>query len=101
LELHTANKEDGPALAVLDDDARMLGYYSVHDLQVLKVRQASSIRVWARTDVNWSKVIDTNPSISFTGQLHDTTGVDKFELTSEEYAQRQGTCKTPTSRAEV
>jgi hypothetical protein len=79
----------------------MLGYYSVHDLQVLKVRHACLVSAWGRTDVNWSKVIDTNPSISFTGQLHDTTGVDKFELTSEEYAQRQGTCKTPTSYAKV
>jgi hypothetical protein len=36
------------------------------------------------------KVMDTNPSTSFTGQLTDVSQVDKFELTPEEYAKRQG-----------
>jgi tubulin-folding cofactor B len=36
------------------------------------------------------QVADTNPSTSFTGQLTDVSQVDKFELTPEEYAQRQG-----------
>jgi len=37
------------------------------------------------------KIADTNPSISFTGQLTDVSQVDKFDLTPEEYAQRQDT----------
>lgn len=34
--------------------------------------------------------MDTNPSTSFTGQLTDVSQVEKFELTENEYAQRQG-----------
>jgi len=56
----------------LDDDSRPLGFYSVHDKQVLKI-------------------IDTDPNASLTGQLHDTSNVEKFELTSEEYEKRQDT----------
>ncbi|KAI0692487.1 CAP Gly-rich domain-containing protein [Cytidiella melzeri] len=59
-------------VASLSDDSRPLGFYSVRDYQVLKV-------------------FDTNPSVSFTGQLTDTSQVDKFELTDEAYAQRQDT----------
>jgi tubulin-folding cofactor B len=35
-------------------------------------------------------VIDTNPSVSLTGQLTDVTQVEKFELSNAEYEQRQG-----------
>jgi tubulin-specific chaperone B len=37
------------------------------------------------------QVGDTNPSTSFTGQLTDVSQVDKFELTDQDYAQRNGT----------
>lgn len=36
------------------------------------------------------QVVDTNPSITFTGQLTDLSGVEKFELPDEQYALRQG-----------
>ncbi|KAH9074738.1 CAP Gly-rich domain-containing protein [Lactarius deliciosus] len=55
---------------VLDDDQRPLGFYSPADFQVLKV-------------------VDTNPSATFTGQLTDLSGVEKFELSDEQYAVRQ------------
>ena len=35
-------------------------------------------------------MIDTNPSVSLTGQLTDVTQVEKFELSNAEYEQRQG-----------
>ncbi|EKM50563.1 uncharacterized protein PHACADRAFT_263912 [Phanerochaete carnosa HHB-10118-sp] len=66
------NEQDPNPVQVLDDDSRPLGYYSIRDWQVLKV-------------------IDTNPSTSFTGQLTDTSQVEKFELSEEAYAQRQDT----------
>ncbi|KAI0664502.1 CAP Gly-rich domain-containing protein [Cubamyces menziesii] len=59
-------------LCVLADDSRPLGFYGVHDWQVLKVA-------------------DLNPATSFTGQLSDTSQVEKFELSETEYAQRQDT----------
>ena len=34
--------------------------------------------------------MDTNPSATFTGQLTDLTGVEKFEISDEQYALRQG-----------
>ena len=37
-----------------------------------------------------TQVTDLNPATSFTGQLTDTSQVDKFELSEVEYAQRQG-----------
>ncbi|KAI0272584.1 CAP Gly-rich domain-containing protein [Gloeopeniophorella convolvens] len=52
------------------DDERPLGFYGPSSLQVLKV-------------------VDTNPSLTFTGQLTDLSGVDKFELSDEQYALRQ------------
>ncbi|KAF7972822.1 hypothetical protein HWV62_16912, partial [Athelia sp. TMB] len=61
---------DGEPVAVLADDTKPLGFYGIRDFQTLKI-------------------VDTNPSTSFTGQLTDMTQVDKFELTPEEYAQRQ------------
>ncbi|KAG6334168.1 hypothetical protein ID866_4915 [Astraeus odoratus] len=63
---------DGQTAAQLTDDAKQLGYYGLADLQTLKV-------------------IDTNPSTSFTGQLSDVSQVEKFELSDEAYAQRTGT----------
>lgn len=66
------SEHDNDPVQVLDDDARPLGYYSIRDWQVLKV-------------------VDTNPSTSFTGQLTDTSQVEKFELSPEEYAKRQDT----------
>ncbi|KAI0642055.1 CAP Gly-rich domain-containing protein [Trametes meyenii] len=59
-------------VAVLSEDNRPLGFYGVHDWQILKVT-------------------DLNPATSFTGQLSDTSQVDKFELSQAEYAQRQDT----------
>jgi len=43
-------------------------------------------------------VTDTNPAVSFTGQLTDVSQVDKFELTEEEYAKRQGKWYIKTRR---
>jgi len=63
---------DTEAIASLGDDSKALGFYGVRDFQFLKIG-------------------DTNPSTSFTGQLTDVSQVDKFELTPEEYAQRQDT----------
>ena len=36
------------------------------------------------------QIADTNPSITFTGQLSDVSQVEKFELSEEAYAQRNG-----------
>lgn len=58
-------------LGVLEEDGRPLGFYGVRDWQVLKVD-------------------DTNPSTTYTGQLTDVSQVDKFEMTDEAYAQRNG-----------
>ncbi|KAI0714141.1 CAP Gly-rich domain-containing protein [Cerioporus squamosus] len=65
--------DDAPEPVVtLSDDNRPLGFYGLRDWQVLKVT-------------------DLNPAASFTGQLTDTSQVDKFELSETEYAQRQDT----------
>ncbi|KAG6877540.1 hypothetical protein C0993_006233 [Termitomyces sp. T159_Od127] len=66
------SESDSEALATLSDDNKQLGFYGVRDYQVLRVG-------------------DTNPSVSFTGQMTDVSQVDKFELTPEEYARRQDT----------
>ncbi|KAG6886787.1 hypothetical protein C0992_002372 [Termitomyces sp. T32_za158] len=66
------SESDSEALATLSDNYKQLGYYGVRDYQVLRV-------------------VDTNPSSSFTGQMTDVSQVDKFELTPEEYARRQDT----------
>ncbi|KAI0367601.1 hypothetical protein BV20DRAFT_970382 [Pilatotrama ljubarskyi] len=72
-EISVLASEDAPEpLGVLSDDSKPLGFYGVHDWQVLKVH-------------------DLNPATSFTGQLSDTSQVDKFELSETEYAQRQDT----------
>ncbi|KAH9940757.1 CAP Gly-rich domain-containing protein [Epithele typhae] len=67
-----ANEDVPEPIIVLSDDNRPLGFYGVRDWQLLKVD-------------------DLNPSVSFTGQLTDTSQVDKFELSPEEYEQRQDT----------
>ncbi|KAI1790254.1 CAP Gly-rich domain-containing protein [Ganoderma leucocontextum] len=65
--------DDAPEpLVELSDDSRPLGFYGVRDWQIVKVT-------------------DLNPATSFTGQLTDTSQVDKFELSETEYAQRQDT----------
>ncbi|KAF8075194.1 tubulin-folding cofactor B [Lyophyllum atratum] len=67
------NSESDPeAVATLSDDSKQIGFYGLRDYQVLKVE-------------------DTNPSISFTGQMTDVSQVEKFELTTDEYAKRQDT----------
>ncbi|KAF8159334.1 tubulin-folding cofactor B [Crassisporium funariophilum] len=67
------NSESDPRLiAELADDSKPLGFYGIRDWQVLKV-------------------IDTNPAATLTGQLTDVTQVEKFELTTDEYAKRQDT----------
>ncbi|KAH8104089.1 CAP Gly-rich domain-containing protein [Cristinia sonorae] len=71
ITVHNSDSDNDP-LAVLDDDAKPLGFYGVRDWQTLKVT-------------------DLNPSVSFTGQLTDVSQVDKFELSSDAYAQRQDT----------
>lgn len=58
-------------VATLDDDSKLLGFYGLHDWQIIKVD-------------------DRNPSSTFTGQLTDFSNVEKFELTEEEYAKRTG-----------
>ncbi|KAG6840507.1 hypothetical protein C0991_006304 [Blastosporella zonata] len=65
-------ESDQTVIATLSDDSKQLGFYGVRDYQVLRV-------------------VDTNPSVSFTGQMTDVSQVEKFELTPEEYAQRQDT----------
>jgi len=65
-------EQDSEHINSLDDNDKPLGFYGVRDWQVIKV-------------------VDTNPSVSFTGQLTDVSQVDKFELTEEEYAERQDT----------
>ncbi|TBU33993.1 CAP Gly-rich domain-containing protein [Dichomitus squalens] len=67
-----ASEDATEPLAVLSDDNRPLGFYGVQDWQTLKVT-------------------DLDPTTSFTGQLTDTSQVDKFELSETEYAQRQDT----------
>jgi len=71
LSLHVAEEDDQPT-ANLEDDSKPLGYYSPREWQFLKVT-------------------DTNPSITFTGQLSDVSQVEKFELSQEAYAQRNDT----------
>ncbi|KAF5379406.1 hypothetical protein D9615_006493 [Tricholomella constricta] len=67
------NSENDPdVVAVLSDDTKPIGFYGLRDYQVLRVE-------------------DTNPSVSFTGQMTDVSQVEKFELTPEEYAKRQDT----------
>lgn len=73
--------------SVLSDDTKVLGYYSPRDYQLMKVRWLPCNH---QTLNALDKVVDLNPSISLTGQLSDVSQVEKFELSSEAYAQRQG-----------
>ena len=86
IQLFNSEKDEEP-IASLADDKRSLGFYGVRDWQVLKVRYRT---ISSETCLSKTQVIDTNPATSFTGQLRDTSQVDKFELSEEAYAQRQG-----------
>lgn len=81
------NEDDTQPIAVLDDDSRPLGYYSVGSGQFLKVNHSLSI---GRNVLIDGKVEDTNPSATLTGQFTDLSQVEKFELTKEEYEKRNG-----------
>jgi len=68
-----ASEEDRKALAVLEDDSRPLGYYSVQDRQALIVE-------------------DTDPAAaSKAGQYTDISQVDKWEMSNQEYETRRDT----------
>jgi len=43
----------------------------------------------------YNQIADTNPSVTFTGQLSDVSQVEKFELSAEAYAQRSGNPMPP------
>ncbi|KAG5653996.1 hypothetical protein H0H81_008578 [Sphagnurus paluster] len=73
ITLHNS-ESDPEVLSTLADDERPIGFYSLRDYQVLRVA-------------------DTNPSVSFTGQMTDVSQVEKFELSPEEYARRQDTVR--------
>ncbi|TFY82551.1 hypothetical protein EWM64_g1462 [Hericium alpestre] len=60
---------DAQPVGVLNKDQQPLGFFDLRDWQVLKVE-------------------DTNPSVTFTGQLTDVSAVEKFELSDELYAKR-------------
>jgi hypothetical protein len=49
------------------------------------------------------QIADTDPSVTFTGQLSDVSQVEKFELSEEAYTQRNGNSTlaylTPFSQA--
>jgi len=69
----TEEDESAEVLAILDDDQKPLGYYSLRDWQVLKVK-------------------DTNPATAaLAGQYTDVSRVEKFEISEEEYAARRDT----------
>ena len=87
-------------LASLTDDSKKLGFYGLADWQVLKVRKFPLYTFLVKLIPKF-KVIDTNPSASLTGQLTDVTQVDKFELTTEEYAQRRDTVLAYKQRNKV
>jgi tubulin-specific chaperone B len=94
----TEENESAEVLAVLDDDRKTLGYYGIRDWQVLKVSHLALIRrpssaSFEMIDDNilLEKVKDTNPATaSLAGQYTDVSRVEKFEITEEEYAARQG-----------
>ncbi|GAB4819103.1 hypothetical protein N2152v2_006149 [Parachlorella kessleri] len=65
--------EQGKLLAVLSDDSKMLGFYSPYDGAILHV-------------------IDTDPtSLSANGWLEDTTKVEKYVMSEDEYNKRDNT----------
>ncbi|CAG7847902.1 Tubulin-folding cofactor B AltName: Full=Cytoskeleton-associated protein 1; AltName: Full=Cytoskeleton-associated protein CKAPI; AltName: Full=Tubulin-specific chaperone B [Serendipita indica DSM 11827] len=59
------NEDDQTPIAVLDDESKALGFYSVASGQFLKVR-------------------DTNPNASMSGQFTDVSQVEKFDLTKDD-----------------
>ena len=68
-------RDNGEAICALDDDSKMLGYYSI---------------------VNGAEihVIDNNPySISVGGQLEDVSLVEKYIMPEEVYDKRPGTLR--------
>ncbi|EJC99960.1 uncharacterized protein FOMMEDRAFT_22438 [Fomitiporia mediterranea MF3/22] len=72
ISLHNS-EEDSTVVATLDDSSRPLGFYGVHDWQVLRVEDTSP------------------PGASLTGQFTDVSQVEKFELSEAEYAARRDT----------
>jgi len=76
------SQEDTRVIAELNDDSKPLEFYGLRDWQVIKV-------------------IDKNPSATFTGQLTDVAQVEKFELTESEYAKRQDTVLAYKQRNKV
>jgi len=76
------SQEDTRVIAELTDDLKTLEFYGLRDWQVIKV-------------------IDKNPSVTFTGQLTDVAQVEKFELTESEYAKRQDTVLAYKQRNKV
>ena len=82
------SQEDTRVIAELNDDSKTLEFYGLRDWQVIKVTIKSSF-LFAKL-YTLTKVIDKNPSATFTGQLTDVAQVEKFELTESEYAKRQG-----------
>ncbi|KIY65793.1 hypothetical protein CYLTODRAFT_399892 [Cylindrobasidium torrendii FP15055 ss-10] len=85
LALYSTESDTTP-IAELADDAKPLGFYGAQNMQMIKARR---------------RVTDLNPSVSFTGQLTDTSQVDKFELTEEEYAARADTVLAYKQRNKV
>jgi len=68
-------KDGDMIIGELDDDSRMLGFYSIQNGQVLHV-------------------VDTNPySMSANGGLEDTSLVKKYEMSDEEYNKRKNTLR--------
>jgi len=68
-------KDGGQAIAHLDDDSKMLGYYSAE----------SGMEI---------HVIDTDPfSMSRGGGLEDESLIQKYRMTDEDYDQRKGTVR--------
>lgn len=88
LSLYNAEEDIQPA-ATLEDDSRLLGYHSARDWQFLKVCP-HSIGPSVSQITACIQVADTNPSATFTGKLSDVSQVEKFELSEEAYAQRNG-----------
>ena len=89
LSLYNA-EEDKQPVATLEDDSKPLGYYGVRDWQFLKVCSHFILVHYASPMTAGVQISDTNPSATFTGQLTDVSQVEKFELSEEAYAQRNG-----------
>ncbi|CAM9480240.1 unnamed protein product [Choristocarpus tenellus] len=69
-------RSGGQTLCALTDDSKMLGFYGVrHGMEI--------------------HVVDDDPfSISRGGGLEDTSLVQKYRMTEEEYDQREGTLRS-------